>query len=69
MQVIKLIQVNLFCGYMIEKENKCPLCGTFGKEWKEDPQILVCPNCDSVYSEFGIVLESQKEKDIMNLCN
>ncbi len=42
-------------------QNKCPLCGTYGKSWNREPEVFVCPNCDSIYSEFGIVIESSKE--------
>lgn len=40
---------------------KCPLCGTFGKLWHKEPQVFACPNCSSLFSEFGIVLEPQEE--------
>ncbi|MBI4173209.1 MAG: hypothetical protein HY519_00645 [Candidatus Aenigmarchaeota archaeon] len=41
--------------------DKCPLCGTCGKLWHKEPAAFMCPNCDSVYSEFGIVIDSQKD--------
>jgi hypothetical protein len=37
------------------------MCGTFGKLWKEDPNVFRCPNCASIFSEFGIVIEAEKE--------
>jgi len=41
--------------------DKCPLCGTMGEKWDIDEQMFRCPNCSSVYSEFGLVLDSMKE--------
>ena len=40
---------------------KCPLCGTHGKEWEQERDVFVCPNCSSIYSPFGLVLENKKE--------
>ncbi len=40
---------------------KCPMCGTFGRRFDIDEQTFRCPNCYSVYSEFGLVLDSAKE--------
>ncbi len=46
-------------------QNKCPVCGTIGRIWNKktakDPEVFLCPNCYSLYSEFGMVLESQRE--------
>ncbi|MFH1445266.1 MAG: hypothetical protein ABIF08_02170 [Nanoarchaeota archaeon] len=41
--------------------NKCPLCGTSGKNWQKKPEVFVCPSCSSVFSRFGLVLETQNE--------
>lgn len=41
--------------------NKCPLCGTEGKSWKGDQEVLQCPNCSSLYSKFGLVMEARKD--------
>ncbi len=41
--------------------NKCPMCATEGKLWHREPVVYHCPNCTSMFSRFGIVLERQKE--------
>jgi len=43
-------------------QDRCPVCGTQGKPWDKDPDVKVCPNCATLFSEFGLVLESQKEQ-------
>ena len=40
-------------------QGKCPLCGTGGRKWTE-PEIFRCPNCLSIFSDFGVVLEAKK---------
>jgi hypothetical protein len=42
-------------------QSRCHLCGTYGKIWDKKPDVFICPNCYSIFSEFGIVLESKKE--------
>ncbi|MBI2676108.1 MAG: hypothetical protein HYX24_06630 [Candidatus Aenigmarchaeota archaeon] len=41
------------------KNSSCPMCGTFGKMWNKAPEVFLCPNCSSLYSEFGLVLEPE----------
>ena len=40
---------------------KCPMCGTAGKLWHKEPRVFECPNCASLYSRFGLVMEAKKE--------
>ena len=40
---------------------KCPLCGTHGKLWNKRPEVWQCPKCCSVFSRFGIVVESEND--------
>ncbi len=40
---------------------KCPRCGTNGKLWKKNPDIFICPNCSTIYSNYGTVLEPEEE--------
>ena len=42
-------------------EINCPLCGTRGRLWHSNPDVFRCPNCSSIFSEFGMVLESEAE--------
>lgn len=42
---------------------KCPICGTHGKLWNKKPDAWQCPNCDSIFSRFGMVLETEKETE------
>lgn len=44
-------------------EKRCPSCGVRGEVWKRKPEVLVCPTCNSFFNEFGVVLESQIEKE------
>ncbi len=44
--------------------DKCPLCGTPGKEWSRKDEIFQCPNCSSIFSKFGLLVESQREEDL-----
>ena len=43
------------------EDNRCPLCGVKGRVWHKKPAVFKCPNCFSVYSEFGMVIETGKE--------
>jgi ribosomal protein L37AE/L43A len=50
--------------YLIGKR-RCPNCGVKGKIWRRKPDVFVCPNCNTFFSEFGIVLELfKKEEDV-----
>jgi ribosomal protein L37AE/L43A len=42
---------------------KCPLCGTHGKIWNRKPEVWQCPNCASIFSRFGLVMESEREME------
>lgn len=42
-------------------DNKCPICGTLGRVWHKNPQTFRCPNCSSIYSEFGMIIEIENE--------
>ena len=46
-------------------EDRCPVCGTQGKLWHKNPKTFRCPNCMSIFSQFGMVLET--ETDHINL--
>jgi len=43
----------------------CPICGTNGKRWNKKPEVFMCPNCASLFSRFGFVLEPDIEQDEM----
>jgi ribosomal protein L37AE/L43A len=42
---------------------KCHVCGTTGKLWQKKPEVWKCPNCQSVFSHFGVVLETEVETE------
>jgi hypothetical protein len=42
----------------------CPICGTVGRIWNKKPQVFICPNCLTFYSEFGMVMQSKIEHTI-----
>lgn len=41
--------------------DNCPLCQTPGKVWHKEPEAFKCPNCFSIYSRFGLIMEAQKQ--------
>jgi len=45
--------------------NNCPSCGARGKKWKQNPEVLICPQCSSYFNEFGVVIESQKPEEVL----
>ncbi|MFH0956842.1 MAG: hypothetical protein V1813_03195 [Candidatus Aenigmatarchaeota archaeon] len=42
---------------------KCHVCGTQGKLWQKKPDVWKCPSCKSVFSHFGVVLETEIESE------
>ena len=48
--------------YLIGKR-RCPSCGVRGERWKKNPDVFICPSCNAFFNEFGIILESQTEKE------
>ncbi len=46
---------------------RCPVCGTIGRVWNKTPEVFQCPNCETIYSEFGFVTEP--EYDMNNIWN
>jgi len=41
--------------FMMVGTKSCPACGIAGKNWKDSGSIFICPNCSTIFSEFGIV--------------
>ena len=46
---------------MMPNLDNCPLCGTKGRNWRDEADVFECPHCSSVFFKFGIVAESKKE--------
>ena len=47
---------------MIPHSDACPICGTKGKDnWKKEKNVFECPNCSTIFTEFGLVTEAQRE--------
>lgn len=42
---------------------RCHVCGTQGKLWNKKPEVWQCPNCKSVFSKFGLVVETDAEQE------
>jgi hypothetical protein len=40
---------------------KCPLCGTGGKVWNKRPEVFRCPSCETIFSDFGLIKQTEKE--------
>lgn len=49
--------------FIFVSEDSCPSCGSRGKKWKEN--IMICPQCKSYFSEFGVVTEPQKPEEVL----
>jgi hypothetical protein len=45
--------------------DKCPLCGTRGRLWNETPEAFRCPNCASVFSRYGLVVEASGSRPVV----
>jgi len=45
--------------------NKCHVCGTFGKKWQKERDVFFCPNCLSIYSNFGVIVDSRKSVETL----
>lgn len=50
--------------FIFVSEDNCPNCGSKGKKWKENPEVMICPQCSSYFSEFGIILEPQRPEEV-----
>jgi hypothetical protein len=37
------------------------MCGASGRVWHRSPEVFQCPNCATIYSEFGFVTEPDME--------
>lgn len=62
--------MNGLVGNMLKRH--CPHCGTFGKPWNKKPEAFICPNCLSVFSEFGIIAQpdfEEHEDELISSCN
>lgn len=49
--------------FMMIGGKRCPSCGVVGKNWKRKPTVFVCPLCNTIFNEFGLIA-SGKERDI-----
>ena len=49
--------------FIFISEKNCPSCGMQGNKWKKEPKVYICPQCNSFFNEFGIIIEPQKMAD------
>lgn len=42
--------------------SNCPFCGRRGRQWHDKPEAFICPNCNSVFSRFGIVADGRMQE-------
>lgn len=49
--------------FIVIGENKCPSCGVAGKIWKKKPELYICPACNTIFHEFGFLLEGMKQEN------
>ena len=49
---------------LIGEGKRCPTCGVKGKNWNKKTEVFHCPSCKSVFSEFGIIVEPQEDKEV-----
>lgn len=52
--------------FMMVSEKKCPFCGVDGDEWKSEPVIYKCPNCDALFNRFGVIFTGKREEQKMS---
>jgi len=43
--------------------DNCPVCGTTGKIWNKSPEVWKCPSCSTIFSHFGLVVETERETE------
>lgn len=48
--------------FMLIGGNRCPSCGVVGKIWKKEPEVYICPLCETIFNEFGLVKLAKKMK-------
>lgn len=51
--------------FIFVSEKNCPSCGMQGDKWKDNPDVLICPQCNSYFNEFGIIIEAQKPEEVL----
>lgn len=49
--------------FMMIDSDRCPACCLVGKRIQSMTGIFVCPSCNTVFGEFGIVMESQNIRE------
>jgi hypothetical protein len=69
---IKPVKPNLFIPFgtnyiqvILVFTNKCPLCGTQGTVWNKSPEAFRCPNCASIFSRYGMVVEAEEDTPVV----
>ncbi len=43
---------------------RCPTCGVEGETWRKNPDVFLCHRCNTIYNEFGVVLQGNKREDV-----
>lgn len=49
--------------FMVVGEEKCPSCGVSGKIWKKNPELYICPACNTIFHEFGLLVQRMKAEN------
>lgn len=50
-------------GFLFTKN--CPNCGSVGKQWKKQRDVMECTSCNAVYSEFAFVSEGENMEEMV----
>lgn len=53
--------------FMVVGENKCPACGVSGNVWKRKPELFICPSCNTIFHEFGLLFQGMKLEKNSNM--
>lgn len=44
-------------------QDKCPMCNINGRLWDKEDEIFQCPNCSTLFSRFGLLLDNHKNPE------
>ncbi len=56
-----LMQIQVILMFMVVGEDKCPSCGVSGKVWKKKPELYICPSCNTIFHEFGLLFQGARQ--------
>ena len=49
--------------FIILGKKQCPSCGVHGKKWGEEKNVYMCPTCNTIFNEFGIIAQPEDKEE------